>query len=1082
MFDPEAPVNLKSKQKSLIRPERKRRDPNDRLYHYANVAQQAPNIKVYSDDPNVNYIIDDERYEDQIENNNNGSNVGRTYYGLNDEIDKDDPYESKTSFLQRTASRRSSKNLPPAKVVPTPTSELPSLWMIYCTILTFWAPDPILRLFGMPEKQRQSAWREKIGLISLILLIATAVGYITFGFSKTVCKKEETTLRTNKVGSGYIIIHGEAYDLSRSKHPGAAGILPGSNILYDNNLNAGGMDASFLFQNVNGNCKGLILPRENCSIPHEDDEVAWYTPCKLLKQDGTSHPNFTTEYYKGWACHTSTKARNTLYDGLKVSGEVYFNWDDVKNSSRNLVVFNGDVLDLSVINWIQTNDLTVPQLFSDLKDDPLIKGYDISLQMAGANERKVANCLQEIAKVGRVNSKTIGCIASQVVLYVALTFIIAIVLVKFIFAIYFKWFISGKQGAFYMDNKTMNQRDNELEDWSDTKNASTPFKTYTSPGIEERSTFSKGVNYSSFVTMSTQLAFKSSKRKQRSLLNYSDNQSFIFSDINSTNNSQNQNLHGNGIGGDALVSEPIHKGVVPQPPIDYQPFSYPLVHTILFVTAYSESEPELRVTLDSLATSDYPNSHKLIMVVCDGLIKGSGSNSLTPDIAVSLMDNFLVQPEDVEPYSYVAVESGSKRHNMAKVYAGFYKYSDTVSPDKQQRVPMITIVKCGTPAEMGISKPGNRGKRDSQIILMSFLQHLMFDERMTRLEYEMLRSIWGITGLFSNFYEIVLMVDADVKIYPDSITHMVAEMVKDPRIMGLCGETKIANKRSSWVTAIQVFEYYISHHQAKAFESVFGGVTCLPGCFCMYRIKAPKGPDGYWVPILANPDIVEKYADNVTRNLHQKNLLLLGEDRFLSTLMLQTFPKRRQIFVPKAVCKTVVPDKFSVLLSQRRRWINSTVHNLMELVLVKDLCGVFCLSMQFIVFIELIGTLVLPAALSFTIYVIVVAITSKPTPILTLVLLLFILGLPGLLIVITASRWSYILWMLIYLLALPIWNFVLPLYAYWKFDDFSWGNTRVIAGGEEANLHQESRGEFDSSKIVMKRWMEFERDIRRERF
>ena len=57
-----------------------------------------------------------------------------------------------------------------------------------------------------------------------------------------------------------------------------------------------------------------------------------------------------------------------------------------------------------------------------------------------------------------------------------------------------------------------------------------------------------------------------------------------------------------------------------------------------------------------------------------------------------------------------------------------------------------------------------------------------------------------------------------------------------------------------------------------------------------------------------------------------------------------------------------------MLLSQRRRWINSTVHNLMELVLVRDLCGTFCFSMQFVVFIELVGTLVLPAAISFTIY------------------------------------------------------------------------------------------------------------------
>ena len=55
--------------------------------------------------------------------------------------------------------------------------------------------------------------------------------------------------------------------------------------------------------------------------------------------------------------------------------------------------------------------------------------------------------------------------------------------------------------------------------------------------------------------------------------------------------------------------------------------------------------------------------------------------------------------------------------------------------------------------------------------------------------------------------------------------------------MGLCGETRIANKRDSWVTSIQVFEYYISHHLGKGFESVIGGVTCLPGCFCMYRAK-----------------------------------------------------------------------------------------------------------------------------------------------------------------------------------------------------------------------------------------------------
>jgi chitin synthase len=134
----------------------------------------------------------------------------------------------------------------------------------------------------------------------------------------------------------------------------------------------------------------------------------------------------------------------------------------------------------------------------------------------------------------------------------------------------------------------------------------------------------------------------------------------------------------------------------------------------------------------------------------------------------------------------------------------------------------------------------------------------------------------------------------------------------------------------------------------------------------MYRIKSPK--DDGWVPILASPDIVSIYSQCVVDNLHKKNLLLLGEDRFLTTMMLRTFPKRKLIFVPRAYCKTMVPDTFKVLLSQRRRWINSTIHNLMELTQVDELCGVFCFSMQFVIMLELIGTVTLPATLIFTLY------------------------------------------------------------------------------------------------------------------
>ncbi len=96
-------------------------------------------------------------------------------------------------------------------------------------------------------------------------------------------------------------------------------------------------------------------------------------------------------------------------------------------------------------------------------------------------------------------------------------------------------------------------------------------------------------------------------------------------------------------------------------------------------------------------------------------------------------------------------------------------------------------------------------------------------------------------------------------------------------------------------------------------------------------------------------------------------------------------------------------------------------------------------------------------------------------PVIPLILLALILGLPAVLIVMTAHRWSYVMWMLIYLVTLPIWNFVLPAYAYWKFDDFSWGDTRKTAGEKTKGAGHEDEGEFDSSKITMKRWKEFER-------
>jgi cellulose synthase/poly-beta-1,6-N-acetylglucosamine synthase-like glycosyltransferase len=63
-------------------------------------------------------------------------------------------------------------------------------------------------------------------------------------------------------------------------------------------------------------------------------------------------------------------------------------------------------------------------------------------------------------------------------------------------------------------------------------------------------------------------------------------------------------------------------------------------------------------------------------------------------------------------------------------------------------------------------------------------------------------------------------------------------MVHDKKLICVCGETSSANAKQSLITTMQIYEYFISHHMAKAFESLFGSVTCLLGCFTLYRLRA----------------------------------------------------------------------------------------------------------------------------------------------------------------------------------------------------------------------------------------------------
>lgn len=118
----------------------------------------------------------------------------------------------------------------------------------------------------------------------------------------------------------------------------------------------------------------------------------------------------------------------------------------------------------------------------------------------------------------------------------------------------------------------------------------------------------------------------------------------------------------------------------------------------------------------------------------------------------------------------------------------------------------------------------------------------------------------------------------------------------------------------------KVYEYFISHHLAKSFESLFNSITCLPGCFSIYRLRTPDTHK----PLFISNQIIHEYSENRVDTLHLKNLLLLGEDRYLTTLILKNFPTYKTKFVRDAHAFTVAPDDYKVLLSQRKSDTNVT--------------------------------------------------------------------------------------------------------------------------------------------------------------
>ena len=107
------------------------------------------------------------------------------------------------------------------------------------------------------------------------------------------------------------------------------------------------------------------------------------------------------------------------------------------------------------------------------------------------------------------------------------------------------------------------------------------------------------------------------------------------------------------------------------------------------------------------------------------MVKGAEITLMTLGLCLSMTTDFVVAPQGVGSHSFVAIADGHA----------------TVECSRQQWVSIV----------LGV-KPGNCGKRNSQIVLIAFLQKVMFDDRTTTFEHECFNPVWREVGVSPNQY------------------------------------------------------------------------------------------------------------------------------------------------------------------------------------------------------------------------------------------------------------------------------------------------------------------------------------------
>jgi len=156
--------------------------------------------------------------------------------------------------------------------------------------------------------------------------------------------------------------------------------------------------------------------------------------------------------------------------------------------------------------------------------------------------------------------------------------------------------------------------------------------------------------------------------------------------------------------------------------------------------------------------------------------------------------------------------------------------------------------------------------------------------------------------------EFLIYVDSDSFLLPGAI-RKILQGLADPTVAAVAGHTDVENVRVNALSKMQDVRYFVSYRVMKAAESVFGAVSCCPGCFSAYRKSCVLNVLDRW--------------------LHQRFLgqyCTYGDDRSLTNYLLRHY---RILYDDEALATTIVPERWGKYIRQQARWKRSWVRELL---------------------------------------------------------------------------------------------------------------------------------------------------------